>query len=47
VAIITVGIGGGIDTDKITSPVIGFILDPKGLMYNLTLEGTKISRINP
>jgi lipid-binding SYLF domain-containing protein len=47
VAIITVGIGGGIDTDKITSPVIGFILDPKGLMYNLTLEGTKISRIDP
>lgn len=47
VAIITVGIGGGIDTDKIVSPVIGFILDPKGLMYNLTLEGTKISRINP
>jgi len=23
--------------------VIGFILDPKGLMYNLTLEGSKIS----
>ncbi len=47
VAVITVGIGGSIDTNKITSPVIGFILDPKGLMYNLTLEGTKISRINP
>ncbi|MBK5197210.1 MAG: lipid-binding SYLF domain-containing protein [Methyloceanibacter sp.] len=47
VAIITVGVGASIDTNKITSPVIGFILDPKGLMYNLTLEGTKISRINP
>jgi lipid-binding SYLF domain-containing protein len=47
VAVITVGVGGSIDTNKITSPVIGFILDPKGLMYNLTLEGTKISRINP
>ena len=46
VAIITVGVGGSIDTNKITSPVIGFILDPKGLMYNLTLEGTKISRIS-
>ena len=45
VAIITVGIGGAIDTDKVVSPVIGFILDPKGLMYNLTLEGSKISRI--
>jgi lipid-binding SYLF domain-containing protein len=46
VAIITVGAGGSIDTDKITSPVIGFIVDPKGLMYNLTLEGSKISRVS-
>jgi lipid-binding SYLF domain-containing protein len=46
IAIITLGIGGSIDTNKITSPVVGFILDPKGLMYNLTLEGSKISRIS-
>jgi len=46
IAIITLGVGGSIDTNKITSPVIGFILDPKGLMYNLTLEGSKISRIS-
>jgi DNA polymerase-4 len=46
VAIVTVGLGGSIDTNKITSPVVGFILDPKGLMYNLTLEGSKISRIS-
>ncbi|MFA5958217.1 YSC84-related protein [Hyphomicrobium sp.] len=46
VAIITIGAGGSIDTNKITSPVVGFILDPKGLMYNLTLEGSKISRIS-
>lgn len=45
IAIVTVGVGGSIDTNKITSPVIGFILDPKGLMYNLTLEGSKITRI--
>lgn len=45
VAIVTVGVGGSIDTNKIVSPVVGFILDPKGLMYNLTLEGTKITRI--
>ncbi len=45
VAILTVGLGGSIDTNKITSPVVGFIFDPKGLMYNLTLEGSKISRI--
>jgi lipid-binding SYLF domain-containing protein len=45
VAIVTVGAGGAIDTENLRSPVIGFILDPAGLMYNLTLEGSKISRI--
>jgi lipid-binding SYLF domain-containing protein len=45
IAIITVGAGGQIDTNSISSPVIGFIFDQKGLMYNLTLEGSKISRI--
>ncbi len=47
VVLIAVGAGGSIDTDKITNPVVGFILDSKGLMYNLTLEGSKISRIYP
>jgi lipid-binding SYLF domain-containing protein len=47
VAIITVGAGGSIDTNTVTKPVIGFIFDQKGLMYNLTLEGSKISRISP
>ncbi|HEX2843123.1 BPSL1445 family SYLF domain-containing lipoprotein [Hyphomicrobium sp.] len=46
VALITVGVGGSVDTNQITKPVIGFILDQKGLMYNLTLEGSKISRID-
>jgi len=46
VALIAVGAGGAVDTNTITKPVIGFILDQKGLMYNLTLEGSKISRIS-
>jgi lipid-binding SYLF domain-containing protein len=45
VALITVGVGGSIDTNRIASPIVGFIFDGKGLMYNLTLEGSKISRI--
>jgi lipid-binding SYLF domain-containing protein len=45
VAIITLGAGGAIDSEKVSAPVVGFIVDPKGLMYNLTLEGTKISRM--
>jgi lipid-binding SYLF domain-containing protein len=46
VALVTVGVGGSVDTNQIKKPVIGFILDQKGLMYNLTLEGSKISRID-
>jgi lipid-binding SYLF domain-containing protein len=45
VAIVTVGVGGSVDTNRLASPIVGFIFDGKGLMYNLTLEGTKISRI--
>ena len=45
VALITAAVGGSIDTSKIASPIVGFIFDGKGLMYNLTLEGSKISRI--
>jgi lipid-binding SYLF domain-containing protein len=47
VVLVTLGAGGSIDTENVASPVIGFILDQKGLMYNLTLEGSKITRINP
>jgi lipid-binding SYLF domain-containing protein len=45
VAIIAVGAGGAVDTNTIHSPIVGFIFDQRGLMYNLTLEGSKISRI--
>ncbi len=46
VAIITLGVGGSIHTNKITSPVVGFVLAPHGLMYNLTLEGCQIQPHN-
>jgi lipid-binding SYLF domain-containing protein len=45
VAFINVGLGASIDTTRIVDPIVGFIFDGKGLMYNLTLEGSKISRI--
>lgn len=47
VALVTVGAGGAIDTNSIRGPIIGFVFNNKGLMYNLTLEGSKISRIYP
>ena len=46
VAVLTLGAGASLEINKITDPVLGFILDTKGLMYNLTLEGSKISRIS-
>ncbi len=45
VVVVTLGAGGNIDTNTLRNPVVGFIIDQKGLMYNLTLEGSKISRI--
>ncbi|WP_088347353.1 MULTISPECIES: YSC84-related protein [Rhodomicrobium] len=46
VALINIGAGTSIDTTRINDPIVGFIFDGKGLMYNLTLEGSKISRID-
>lgn len=46
VAIIDLGAGKAIDTGNIKDPVVGFIFGSKGLMYNLTLEGTKISKLD-
>ena len=44
VAIATLGAGGEIDTEVAKQAVIGFIFGNTGLMYNLTLEGSKISK---
>lgn len=45
VALVTLGAGGSIDTETAKQPIIGFIFSNKGLMYNLTFEGSKITRI--
>jgi len=44
VALIDLGAGKTIDSHNIKDPVVGFIFGSKGLMYNLTLEGSKIHR---
>ena len=46
VAVATLGAGGEIDSNTAQQPIIGFIFSNKGLMYNLTLEGAKISKID-
>lgn len=46
VALVTVGAGGSIDTTNIKDPIVGFVFGQKGLMYNLTLEGSKFTKLN-
>jgi len=46
VALIDLGAGKTIDSGNIKDPVVGFIFGSKGLMYNLTLEGSKISKLD-
>ncbi len=45
VAIATIGAGGALDTNTVNAPVIGFVFSNKGLMYNATIEGSKITEI--
>ena len=45
VAIATFGAGGDIDTKTAQQPIIGFIFSNEGLMFNLNLEGSKITRL--
>lgn len=45
VALIELGAGGSIDTSNIRDPIVGFVFSNKGLMYNLTLEGSKMTKL--
>jgi len=45
VALVKVGAGGAIDSNNIQDPIVGFVMTNKGLMYNLTLEGAKITKL--
>ncbi len=45
VALVELGAGGSIDTTNVKDPIVGFVFGNKGLMYNLTLEGSKFTKI--
>ncbi|OGT82320.1 MAG: hypothetical protein A3J35_06170 [Gammaproteobacteria bacterium RIFCSPLOWO2_02_FULL_52_10] len=45
VALIELGVGKDINTVTISDPIVGFVISNKGLMYNLTLEGSKITKL--
>ncbi len=46
VALIDIGAGKTIDSSNIRDPVVGFIFGSRGLMYNLTLEGSRFTRLD-
>ena len=45
VALLTVGANGAIDANAERAPTVAFVMTNAGLMANLTLEGTKVTRI--
>ncbi len=46
VTAVTMGASGSVDTQTIKGPVLGFALSNGGLMANLSLEGTKFTRLD-
>ncbi|HIA13828.1 MAG TPA: hypothetical protein EYG58_00535 [Nitrospirales bacterium] len=46
VAIADIGAGGEIGTNTAREPIIGFIFSNKGLMYDLSLAGSKITKLS-
>lgn len=46
VALIDIGAGRELSTQTIKDPIVAFIFDQKGLMYNLTLEGSKFTKLD-
>jgi lipid-binding SYLF domain-containing protein len=45
VALITVGAGEIVDSNSIRDPIVAFVFDNKGLMFNISLEGAKFTKI--
>ena len=45
IAVVKVGAGGAMDSSNLNEPILAFIFGQKGLMYNLTLEGAKFTKL--
>jgi lipid-binding SYLF domain-containing protein len=46
VALLKIGANGAVDTETVRSPVVGFILSNEGVIADLSLEGSKITRLS-
>jgi lipid-binding SYLF domain-containing protein len=45
IAFIDYGTGRSVDTDNLRDPIVGFVFGVKGLMANLSLEGSKFTKL--
>jgi lipid-binding SYLF domain-containing protein len=46
IALITVGAGQRIDSTTIKDPIVAFVFDVKGLMADVSLKGSKFTKLN-
>ena len=46
IALISIGAGGSIDTATIKDPVVAFVFDVKGLMADVSLKGSKFTKLD-
>ncbi len=47
VAVASEGVGVDVSTNTLQDPIVAFVFGQKGLMGGVTVEGSKITRINP
>jgi lipid-binding SYLF domain-containing protein len=45
VAVMQVGAGASIDSTTIHDPIVGFVIGRRGLMFNISLEGSKFTKL--
>ena len=45
VVVAKLGVGGAADTNTLKKPIIGFVFGLKGLMLDVSLEGSKIKKL--
>jgi lipid-binding SYLF domain-containing protein len=45
VALVKIGAGGSIDTTTVQDPIVAFVFGRRGLMFNLSLEGSKFTKL--
>jgi lipid-binding SYLF domain-containing protein len=46
IAVIDYGAGGSVDSTNVRHPIVAFVFGVKGLMVNLSLEGSKFTKIS-